>query len=105
MATKQVEVTPEAAEQLRKPIDEAARRDYFKRVCDLEYTLIKTRDALAVITLGLEDFVNNHASPEEMTLTQADASLIYGTVNLLEYVAAECGRAVNGKGADDEQQG
>lgn len=101
MATKQVEVTPEAAAQLSKPIEEAQRRDYFKRVCDLEYTLIKTRDALAVIARGLEDFANSHASPEEMTLTQADVSLIFGAVNLLESVSAECGRAY-WKGVRDE---
>ena len=101
--TKQIEMTPETARKLEAPIREAERRiTHFDRVCDLEYTLVKARDALAVITRGLEDFVNNHEAPEDRTLTHDDVSMIYGTVNLLEYIAAECGRAVAGKETSEE---
>ena len=98
MATKQVEVTPEAAAELRKPIEAAERRSAdFARVCDLEYALIRTRDALAVVTRGLGDFVDSHAGADENKITQDDASFLFGAVNLLECVAADCDRAVNGK--------
>ena len=99
MATKQVEVTPEAAQKLGAPIKEAEKRtDHFKRACDLEYALVKTRDAITVIARGLEDFAQTDTV---QNMAEADASLIFGTVNLLEYVADECNRAY-WKGVRDE---
>ncbi len=68
-------------------------RDDFKRVCDLEYTINKTRDALRVITHGLEDLAESHAELDRRTLTKEDISTLYGTIALLDYVSGECDRA------------
>ena len=89
-----VNITPEAAERLGAPIREAERRaDDFRRVCDLEYALTKTRNALRVITQCLEDMAERHATPETNKLTQEDVSALYGAVTLLGYVSEECDRA------------
>ena len=98
MATKQVEVTPEAAQRLGEPIEKAKREtEMLWRVNDLEYSLNKTRDALRVISRSLEDLANNHAGEDELTITQDEVSMLYGTVSLLDYVADECGRAFRGE--------
>lgn len=67
-------------------------RDDFKRVCDLEYALTKTRDALRVISRGLEDVTEKHAT-DNPALDREDISLLYGSVTLLDYIAEECDRA------------
>lgn len=98
---KKVTVTPEAAERLGAPIEQAQReterRDMLRRVNELEYSLTKTRDALRVIVLGLEDMAEKHATPDERQLSDDDVSLIYGAVNLLDCVADDCHRAVLGE--------
>ena len=98
---KKVTVTPEAAERLGAPIEQAQReterRDMLRRVNELEYSLTKTRDALRVIALGLEDMAEKHATADERQLSGDDVSLIYGAVNLLDCVAADCDRAYRGE--------
>ena len=99
--TKQVKVTPEAAERLGAPIAEAERksdeyRELLRHSNNLEYALVRTRDALRVIARSLEDFEEEHASTAERMregLTEDDVSLLCGAVNLLDYVAADCDRA------------
>lgn len=96
MATKQVEVTPEAAQRLGEPIKNAERLgESFSRICELEYRLTKTHNALAVIVRSLEDFAETDTV---INMADDDSALIFGTVNLLECVAAECQRTVD-KGA------
>ena len=101
MATKQVEVTPEAAQRLGEPIEKAQReterRDMLRRVNELEYGLTKTRDALRVIARGLEDMAEKHAAPDERELSGDDVSMIYGAVNLLDCVADDCHRVTMGE--------
>lgn len=98
---KKVTATPEAAERLGAPIEQAQReterRDMLRRVNELEYSLTKTRDALRVIALGLEDMAEKHAAPDERQLSGDDVSLIYGAVNLLDCVADDCNRATLGE--------
>jgi len=76
-----------------EPATTTEHADYYKRVHDLEYALTKTRDALRVITCGLEDMAERHATPDTMKMTQEDVSALYGTVTLLDYVTRECDRA------------
>lgn len=68
-------------------------RDYFKRVCDLEYAITKTRDVLRVITHSLEDMAERHATPDKRELSEDEVSELYGAITLLDYVAGECNRA------------
>ena len=46
----------------------------------------------------MEDVAEKHAT-NGGTISQDDVSLLFGTVNLLECVAAECDRAYRGEGA------
>lgn len=89
-----VNITPEAAERLGAPIREAERRaDDYKRVCELEYTVTKTRDALRVITHALEDMAERHSTPDKRELSDDEVSELYGVITLLDYMAGECDRA------------
>lgn len=72
---------------------EAKASDDYKRVCELEYTVTKTRDALRVITSSLEDMAERHSTPDKMKLSQDDVSMLYGFITLLDYVTGECDRA------------
>ena len=73
-------------------------RDYFNRVNDLEYAITKTRDALRLISTGLEDMAERHSTTDAMELTKDDISMLYGAVTLLDYIANECDRAYWEKG-------
>lgn len=68
-------------------------RDDFKRICDLECALTKSRDALRVIVRMLEDMAERHATQDARELSEDDVSALYGTITLLNYTAGECERA------------
>lgn len=90
-------VTPEAAQRLGEPIEKARLETERRRVDELEYSLTKTRDALRVIARALEDMAERHACASGRELSGDDVSLVYGAVNLLDCVAADCDRAYKGE--------
>ena len=94
--TKLTDVPAESAATMAG-IDEARHMETVRRMNDLEYSLTKTRDALRVIARGLEDIAEEHASADALLFTQDDISMLYGTVNLLDCVAADCDRAMTGE--------
>ncbi len=87
-----VTVTDEVAERLGADVN--GKRDDFKRVCELEHTIIKSRDALRVITHTLEDMAERHSTPDDKReLSDDEVSELYGTITLLDFIANECDRA------------
>ena len=100
---KAVELNPKAAQRLAEPMEEARRnaeemRERLRRVNELEYSLVKTRDALAVVARSLGDFADGYATEENRRrgLSDDDVSTLYGVANLLECVAQQCDSAVKG---------
>ena len=91
--TKLAEIPADSAAAVAG-VDEARAVENQRRVFDLEYRLIKTRDALTVIARGLEDFAQSDAV---QAMGEQDAALIFGAVNLLESVAGDCDRAFRGE--------
>ena len=71
--------------------------DKTNRVFTLEYSLIRTRDALRVVTRSLEDLAEKHASADERELTEEDISTLYGAVTLLDCVTADCDKVFRGQ--------
>ena len=69
-------------------------RDLFARVCDLEYTAMKARDALRTVCASLDVFFEAHAAGE--STTEADLQTINGVTELLRGIADTCDKAASG---------
>jgi hypothetical protein len=102
-STKQAEVSEKDAATITG-IDEARRMEARRRIDDLEYALVRTRDALRVIARSLGGIADGYASEEERRqgMTSDDVDMLYGAVGLLDFVACDCERTFYG---DTERQG
>ena len=85
-------------EQTEKPSgDKKKQAEMLRRVCDLEYSLNQTHDALLVITRAVDGIVARHAGPDERELDEDEVSTLYGIISLLESVTDGCKRAYMGE--------
>ena len=93
---KHADVSGEDAARLTG-LSETKHMEIMRRVNELEYSLVRARDALRVIGRSLEGLAEEYAGEDERRqgLTQDDVSLLFGAVSLLDNVACDCERTFN----------